>query len=237
VSPPWSGSRTGNGERVLPNINARIPRGANALRSCVAVRTYANEKTIFAMHIRTSGQERRASARRGLCNTNVVRNLPEIRLQARCPNHGWLTPAAPGCTHACRRGCAVVLCNGVSFPTGGLRPRSCFAVRTSAEKAIFAMHIRTSGSRAAGVSPPWLVIPTAVPRKSNVVPGPTTHDRRAAGVSPPWFADAGARADIFHGRLTPTALGARRSSAEQGAIGSAQTHAPKSGGRQPAVVW
>jgi hypothetical protein len=116
VSPPWFGSRTGNGERVLPNVDARIPRGAYAPRSCVAVRTYADEKTIFAMHIRTS-------------------------------------------------------------------------------------------------------------------------ESRAAGVSPPWFADAGARADIFHGRLTPTALGARRSSAEQGAIGSAQTHAPKSGGREPAVVW
>jgi hypothetical protein len=114
VSPPWSGSRTGNGERVLPNINARIPRGAYAPRSCVAVRTYADEITIFAMHIRTF--------------------------------------------------------------------------------------------------------------------------TRAAGVSPPWFANAGAIADIFHGRLTPTALGARRSSAEQGAIGSAQTHAPKSGGRQSAVV-
>jgi hypothetical protein len=59
----------------------------------------------------------------------------------------------------------------------------------------------------------------------------------AAGVSPPWFTDAGARADIFHGRLTPTALGARRSSAKQGGIGSAQTHAPKSGGREPTVVW
>jgi hypothetical protein len=59
---------------------------------------------------------------------------------------------------------------------------------------------------------------------------------RAAGVSPPWIANAGAIADVFHGRLTPTAPGARRASAEQGAIGSAPTHVDKSGGRQPAVV-
>jgi hypothetical protein len=59
---------------------------------------------------------------------------------------------------------------------------------------------------------------------------------RAAGVSPPWIANAGAIADVFHGRLTPTAPDARRSSAEQGAIGSAPTHVPKSGGREPAVV-
>jgi hypothetical protein len=58
----------------------------------------------------------------------------------------------------------------------------------------------------------------------------------AAGVSAPWIANAGAIADVFHGRLTPTAPGARRSSAEQGAIGSAKTHVHKSGGRQPAVV-
>jgi hypothetical protein len=41
------------------------PTGAYAPRSCFAMRTSADEKTIFAIHIRTSGQERRASARRG----------------------------------------------------------------------------------------------------------------------------------------------------------------------------
>jgi hypothetical protein len=58
----------------------------------------------------------------------------------------------------------------------------------------------------------------------------------AETVSPPWIANAGAIAEVFHGRLTPTAPGARRSSAEQGAIGSAQTHVHKSGGRQRAGV-
>jgi hypothetical protein len=39
--------------------------GAYAPRSCFAMRMSADEKTIFAIHIRTSGQERRPSARRG----------------------------------------------------------------------------------------------------------------------------------------------------------------------------
>jgi hypothetical protein len=58
----------------------------------------------------------------------------------------------------------------------------------------------------------------------------------AATVSAPWIANAGAIAEVFHGRLTPTAPDVRRSSAEQRAIGSAQTHVHKSGDRHPAVV-
>jgi hypothetical protein len=52
-----------------------------------------------------------------LCATIAV--LP---LQTRFSNHGWLTPAAPGCPRAdcCRK--AVAICNGVLYPTGGLRP-------------------------------------------------------------------------------------------------------------------
>jgi hypothetical protein len=57
----------------------------------------------------------------------------------------------------------------------------------------------------------------------------------AETVSPPWIANAGAIADVFLGRLTPTAPDVRGSSAEQGAIGSAPTHVPKSGGREPTV--
>jgi hypothetical protein len=46
-------------------LRLKLPRGAYAPRSCVAVRTSAGETTIFAMHKRTFAQERRASARRG----------------------------------------------------------------------------------------------------------------------------------------------------------------------------
>jgi hypothetical protein len=46
--------------------------------------------------------------------------------------------------------------NSVS-PRGAYAPRSCIAVRMSVDKkAIFAMHIRTF-TRAAGVSPPWVL--------------------------------------------------------------------------------
>jgi hypothetical protein len=126
------------------------------------------------------------------------------------PHHGWLTPAAPGCTHACRRGCAVVLCNGVSIPTGGLRPpRSCVAVRTYAdEKTIFAMHIRTSGQERRASARRGLLTPvqsrtfsTVGLRRPLLVHGvrplnkapSAVHKRtctRAAGVSPPWYGNA-----------------------------------------------
>jgi hypothetical protein len=58
------------------------PRGANAPRSCVAVRMSAGEKRIFALHKRRFNQERRALARRACDWTNVVRNVLEAHLQA-----------------------------------------------------------------------------------------------------------------------------------------------------------
>jgi hypothetical protein len=45
---------------------------------------------------------------------------------------------------------------------------------------------RPSGTRAAGVSPPWFAEPSAVPRKSRNVRRPCDAGPRAAGVSPPW---------------------------------------------------
>jgi hypothetical protein len=47
VSPPWFGNRPGNSERFLPNEDARIPRGAYAPRSCLAMRMSAGEKQFF----------------------------------------------------------------------------------------------------------------------------------------------------------------------------------------------
>jgi hypothetical protein len=113
---------------------------------------------------------------RRLCATIAV--LP---LQARFGNHGWLTPAAPGApteivaamrlrfatpgqaaaraatAGAFRRSYTAAICNGVLFPTGGLRPPALVAERTFAgEKTIFSMHERTL-TRAAGVSPPWVL--------------------------------------------------------------------------------
>jgi hypothetical protein len=46
-------------------LRLKLPRGAYAPRSCVAVRTSAGETAIFAMYKRTFAQERRKSARRG----------------------------------------------------------------------------------------------------------------------------------------------------------------------------
>jgi hypothetical protein len=151
-----------------------IPRGAYAPRSCFAMRTSADEKTIFAIHIRPSGQERRALARRG-SEIAPARTIPRTSTHARRTQHQERRASA-------RRGFVnrVSNCNAMNFaassshrmlPTGALRlrrlhlecaegdefarrihptgayaPRSCFAMRTSAdEKTIFAIHIRTSG--------------------------------------------------------------------------------------------
>jgi hypothetical protein len=103
-----------------------------------------------------------------------------LPLQARFGNHGWLTPAAPGCTHAgrCRKAVAIYNTGPSSSNNshrrrissqicgcdlqrrfvshGGLTPPALVAERTFAgEKTIFAMHERTF-TRAAGVSPPWV---------------------------------------------------------------------------------
>jgi hypothetical protein len=56
---------------------------------------------------------------------------------------------------------------------------------------------------------------------------------RAAGVSPPWFGNAIATAHVFHGWLTPAALGARRPVAAQ-CGNSAETHMqPRAAGVSP----
>jgi hypothetical protein len=131
-------------------------------------------------------------------------------LQACFRNHGWLTPAAPGCTHAgrCRKAVAIYNTGPSSSNNsrrrrissqicdcdlqrcfvshGGLTPPALGAVPTFAgEKTIFAMHERTF-TRAAGVSPPWFGEPSAVPRKPRNVRRPCDAGPRAAGVNPPW---------------------------------------------------
>jgi hypothetical protein len=100
------------------------PRGAYAPRSSVAVRI---------RHLGCTNacpQERRASARRGVCkpaSAIAMRRISAFRVRIECT------------------------------PRGAYAPRSSVAVRMSAdEKPIFAMYIRMP-TRAAGVSPPWSV--------------------------------------------------------------------------------
>jgi hypothetical protein len=118
------------------------------------------KKTIFAIHIRTSGQERRASARRGFVNR--VRNGNAVDFGASNP-------------HA------------ECIPRGAYAPRSCFAVRTSADKkndfCDTHTHIR---SRAAGVSPPWFENRTCEDNSAHIRTRPSHAAPGAAGVSPPW---------------------------------------------------
>jgi hypothetical protein len=80
------GAFTWSAPRVMSSHAECIPRGAYAPRSCFAMRTSADEKTIFAIHIRPSGQERRALARRG---SEIVpaRTIPRTSTHARRTQH------------------------------------------------------------------------------------------------------------------------------------------------------
>jgi hypothetical protein len=112
VSPPWFGKRTCQyaSAKSRESVNGAMtnsgavavanPRGAYAPRSCVGVRMSAGEIAIFAMHKRTSRQERQVGARRGseTAPAMAIRFRRVITFTTRHPMvaHGWLTPAAPG---------------------------------------------------------------------------------------------------------------------------------------------
>jgi hypothetical protein len=146
TAPLGFGAFTWSAPRMMSSHAESIPRGAYAPRSCFAMRTSADEKTIFAIHIRTSGQERQASARRGFVNR--VRNGNAV-------NFGASNPHAE------------------CIPRGAYAPRSCFAMRTSAdEKTIFAIHIRTSGQeRRASAHRGSIIAP------ARTIPRTSPHDR------------------------------------------------------------
>jgi hypothetical protein len=123
-------------------------------------------------------RERRALARRGCGNataTAFVHGRPAGRpcatitvlpLQARFRNHGWRTPAALGCMHAHRRSCAIAICNGVMFSTGGLRPPLlCCSAKVCRRKNDFfhaRTHVHKSGDRQ-----PAVVVATNPQGKAN----------------------------------------------------------------------
>ncbi len=80
------------------------------------------------------------------------------------------------------------LCSRARFPRGADAPRSCIAARTLVgEKTIFGMHKRTSGSGAAGVSPPWLGKRACNTDTAQVRGHSSSAETRAAGMSPPWL--------------------------------------------------
>ena len=92
---------------------------------------------------------------------------------------------------------------------GWLTPAALGARCSFAAKALFAMDKRTF-TGAAGVSPPWLDEPDAVPRESNIVQRLASTRSGAAGVSPPWLGerDAVPRESNIVQRLASTRSGA-----------------------------
>jgi hypothetical protein len=189
VSSPWFENRIGNGERALPNVDARMPRGAYAPRSCVAVRMSADEKAIFAMDERMFTRAATVSPpwfgnETGLqCTPNHVRPLTTTERRAAGVSSPWFE-------NRIGNGERVLPNVDARMPRGAYAPRSFVAVRMSAdEKAIFAMDERMF-TRAAGVSPPWFCEPNAAPQESNILQRLSNTHPRAAGVSPPWFGNA-----------------------------------------------
>jgi hypothetical protein len=92
-------------------LRLKLPRGAYAPRSCVAVRTSAGETAIFAMHKRTFDQERRASARRGagIAMVDAMR-LPSGN--ARCAQERRASA---------RRGAGIAMVDAMRLPSGNAR--------------------------------------------------------------------------------------------------------------------
>jgi hypothetical protein len=126
------------------------PRGANAPRSCIAARTLADEKTIFAMHERTLGSRAAGVSPPWAWVTHLQRRFRKVAGDCRQCAHERRCSRV----QRCRKGPTLVpaptfrdfqsLSSRAGFPRGAYAPRSCIAARTLAdEKTIFAMHKRT----------------------------------------------------------------------------------------------
>jgi hypothetical protein len=136
--------------------------------------------------------------------------------------HGWLTPAAPGCTTFVRCEMRDSQC-GVAHPTksGGRQPA---VVRRADHRGVrIEQRSTTDYVRAAGVSPPWLL-------GKRTCRNVAVKSRETAGTMP---TNAGAVAFVCHGWLTPAAPGCTtfvRCEMRDSQCGVART--TKSGGRQ-----
>jgi hypothetical protein len=188
-----------------------------------------------------------------LCATIAV--LP---LQARFSNHGWLTPAAPGCPRAdcCRK--AVAICNGVLYPTGGLRPPLllCSCERLSAKKRFVrctnahsqerrasarrggcpynGQERRTERQPAVGMSNAVAIADAFVQRPAQLAAGRKPRLQRQR-VGFPRFEFA-YREDPTGGLRPPLLRCSANVCRRKNDLCDARTRIPKSGGRQPAVA-
>jgi hypothetical protein len=166
----------------------RFPRGADAPRSCVGVRTFAGGTATFAVHKRTctraagdsppwyghtNAVPRVSQANGGLLFSEERTHDQERRALARRGSNSrlrrhlllWTDYVSPR-TFA-------------SHTTAGSRQPLLVRDARSVRNARFAMHKRTC-TRAAGVRPPWFGDANAVPRASYIVQQrPNTQSRAA----------------------------------------------------------
>jgi hypothetical protein len=119
----------GGGTHIHQAESRMQPRAPTASLPWLVIPTLYRENPASFGDRRHTTEERRASARRGCSWASVIRDVLETHLQARYTNQGWLTPAAPGCM-------AFVRCE--------MRNLRCTVEH---------------GTRAAGVSPPWVCKP------------------------------------------------------------------------------
>jgi hypothetical protein len=193
VSPPWFGNRTRSTERLLPNEDAHMPRGAYAPRSCIGVRMTAGEIAICAMHKRTSARAAAVSppwfgnrtCNGDRCSWSGSHYIHDARSDG-TPRLAYAS--RPDCTHANRRKCAAPLCTGDSFHNHGwLTPAAPGVRRRFAEKWRHSRCTNARSTRAATVSPPWFGNVTSL-RTGNADRQPHPYVRlRAAGVTPPGY--------------------------------------------------
>jgi hypothetical protein len=126
--------------------------------------------------------------------SNIIRRLANTRSRAAGVSPPWVGNTLATAFRLSDRPVVVTgesrfrFCKRGSLTTAGSRQPLLVHDIRSPHKAPFAMHKRTF-ARAAGVSPPWLGEPHAVPRESNIVQRLANTQPRAAGVSPPWLGE------------------------------------------------
>jgi hypothetical protein len=162
--------------------------GADAPRSCVAVRMSAGGKTILAMHKRTPKKERRASARRGCTNRVCNGNARDFRKQVRMPrtHHGGLTPPALVCRVPQTAGRRRWTSSAARFVShGGLTPPALVhRVPQTGCRRRWAS-IRGSFRFPRGLTPPALALPCeCLPAKNDFCDAQTHTEKKSGGREP-----------------------------------------------------
>jgi hypothetical protein len=181
-----------------------------------------------------------------------------LPLQARYTNHGWLTPAAPDARRRCTEKATFAVQNRMFPRAAGVSP-PCFAIRTLCRENQRITSRRCDPQNRSGEHQPAVLWKSRLPGRFGTQSRDTSRATKSGGRQPAVDVVTASATAFVHGRpagrrcaaivvlplqarytnhgwLTPAAPDARRRCTEKNDIRGAQSHVPKSGGRQPAVA-